>query len=215
MEYIKICGLKNFEDVRHCFDNGANALGFIYNVPDSPRNLKRSEILKILDKIPNNTNTVLVFKPGNIDELRKIIDQINVNLYQIHYKFNYSDLDKIPIELKNKIILALKVNQSNKENVINKINKYQDQFFAFLIDNSEGHGTEFNFDIVADIINNTNRARLIIAGGININNIEKIIRDLNPYGIDVSSSLESKKGVKDPLKIEIFLNKINEIKKTI
>ncbi|TFG00024.1 MAG: hypothetical protein EU540_05810, partial [Promethearchaeota archaeon] len=118
-------------------------------------------------------------------------------------------------DLKKKIILALQVNPSNKDDVINKINKYYDQFFGFLIDNSEGHGTEFNFNIVADIIDNTKGASIIVAGGININNIEIIIKNLNPYGIDVSSSLESEKGVKDPLKIEIFLKKVNEIKKTL
>ncbi|MFX1394086.1 MAG: hypothetical protein ACFFAH_10970 [Promethearchaeota archaeon] len=212
MEYIKICGLKNFEDVRLCVDNGANALGFIYNVPDSPRNLKKSEILKILNKIPNNINTVVVFKPSNIDELLKIIDLINVNLYQIHCKFNSLDLDKIPNELKNKIVLALKANYENKEAIIKKINKYKLQFFAFLIDNSEGHGNKFDFDLIKEILDKTNEARIILAGGIDIHNAEKIMKDLKPYGIDVSSSLEIEKGVKDPKKIKDFLIKMKELK---
>ena len=212
MEYIKVCGLKEIEHVELCRDNDANAVGFIYNVPSSPRNLEKSKLMNLLKEIPKNLLTVVVLKPQNISELESFMNEIDVDLYQIHSNFENQELDEISTELKKKIILALKVNQSNKENVIKKINKYQDQFFAFLIDNSEGHGTEFTFDIVADIIDNTNQARIIIAGGININNIEKIIRDLNPYGIDVSSSLESKKGVKDPSKIEIFLQKVNEIK---
>ena len=212
MEYIKVCGLKEIKHIELCRDNDANAVGFIYNVPSSPRNLEKSKLMNLLKEIPKKLLTVVVFKPQNISELEKIMNEIDVDLYQIHSNFENQELDEITTEFKKKIILALKVNQSNKENVIKKINKYQDQFFAFLIDNSEGHGTEFNFDIVADIIDNTNQARIIIAGGININNIEKIIRDLNPYGIDVSSSLEFKKGVKDPSKIENFLKKVNEIK---
>lgn len=215
MDYVKICGLKEYEHIELCIDNGADAVGFIYNVPSSPRNLEKSKLMNLLKGIPKKLLTVIVFKPQTISELEKIMNDIDVDLYQIHSNFENHELEDIPTELKDKIILVLRINQTNKENVIKKINRYHDQFYAFLIDNSEGHGTEFNFDIVADIIDNTNRARIIIAGGININNIEKIIRDLNPFGIDVSSALESKKGVKDPSKIEIFLKKVKEIKKTI
>ena len=215
MEYVKICGLKEIEHVELCEYNKADAVGFIYNVPNSPRNLEKSELLKLLKNTPKKLLTVVVFKPQNTSELKKIMNEINVDLYQVYNNFENQELDDIPTELKEKIVLALKVNQSNKENVIKKINKYHDEFYAFLIDNSEGRGTEFNFNIVADIIYNTDKARIIIAGGIGINNIEKIIKDLNPFGIDVSSSLESKRGVKDPLKIENFLKKVIEIKKTI
>ncbi|MFX0186433.1 MAG: hypothetical protein ACFE8A_01725 [Candidatus Hodarchaeota archaeon] len=215
MEYIKVCGLRESEHIKLCIDNDANAVGFIYNVPSSPRNLEKPELLNLLKGIPKKLLTVVVSKPKDIMELENIMNEIDVNLYQIHNNFEDTEIDDIPTDLKEKIVLALKVNPSNKSNVIKKINKYHDQFYAFLIDNSEGHGTEFNFDIANDIINNTEGARIIIAGGININNIEKIIRDLNPFGIDVSSSLESKKGVKEPLKIQNFLNKINEIKKEL
>lgn len=215
MEYVKICGLKEIEHIKLCGYNKADAVGFIYNVPSSPRNLEKTELLKLLNNTPKKLLTVVVFKPQNSSELKRIMNEINVDLYQVHNIFENQELDEIPTEMKEKIVLALKVNQSNKENVIKQINKYHDKFYAFLIDNSEGRGTEFNFDIVADVIYNTDKARIIIAGGINLNNIEKIIRDLKPFGIDISSSLESKKGVKDPLKIETFLKKVIEIKKTI
>jgi phosphoribosylanthranilate isomerase len=215
MEYIKVCGLKESAHIDLCGNNDANAVGFIYNVPSSPRNLEKPELLNLLKGIPKKLLTVIVSKPKDILELENILKEIDVNLYQIHSNFEDNEIDDIPTDLKEKIVLALKVNPSNEDNVIKKINKYRDQFFAFLIDNSEGHGTEFNFNIAADIINNTEGARIIIAGGININNVEKIIRNLNPFGIDVSSSLESKKGVKDPLKIQNFLRKIIEIKKEL
>ncbi|TFG24418.1 MAG: phosphoribosylanthranilate isomerase [Promethearchaeota archaeon] len=215
MDYVKVCGLKETEHIELCSKNEANAVGFIYNVPNSPRNLEKSKLMNLLNDIPKNLLRVVVFKPQNVLELEKITNEIDVDLYQIHNNFEEQELDEISIDLKKKIILALQVNPSNKDDVINKINKYYDQFFGFLIDNSEGHGTEFNFNIVADIIDNTKGASIIVAGGININNIEIIIKNLNPYGIDVSSSLESEKGVKDPLKIENFLKKVNEIKKTL
>ncbi len=211
MEYVKICGLKNSQDIELCIDQGADAVGFIYNVPKSPRNLEKPVLTEILSNIKKNILTVLVSKFSSISELESIMSSFKVDLYQIHVSFDLRELDKINSDLKKKIILALKVNQSNKEEIIKQINQYNDQVFAFLLDNSEGHGTKLNFNIMREILNQINNARVILAGGIDIDNIEKIINDLNPYGVDVSSSLEIEKGIKDPEKIKRFLIKIKDI----
>ncbi|MFX1371205.1 MAG: phosphoribosylanthranilate isomerase, partial [Promethearchaeota archaeon] len=118
-------------------------------------------------------------------------------------------------ELKEKIILALKLNHSNLQEIIIKINELHDSFFAILIDNSEGHGNKLEISIIKELMENISETKIILAGGISIDNIEDIIKKLKPYGIDVSSSLESKKGVKNPIKIKKFLDKIKEIKKKI
>ena len=54
MEYVKVCGLKKMEDIKLCIEEGANAIGFIYNVPESPRNLEKSVLLDLLKKVPKN-----------------------------------------------------------------------------------------------------------------------------------------------------------------
>ena len=99
--------------------------------------------------------------------------------------------------------------------VFSKINHNHSHFFAYLLDNSEGHGNQCNFSIIKEVIEKTDNKRIILAGGINIDNIEKIRMDMNPYGIDLSSSLESEKGVKDHNKMKDFLQKINLIKNSI
>lgn len=215
MEYVKICGLKEYEHIELCIDNGADAVGFIYNVPSSPRNLQKSELKSLLIKIAKKILTVIVVKPSSIFELKELMNDIDASYFQIHINFDFQELDKLSNEYKEKLILALKVNQINKESVIKKIKQFHDQIFAFLIDNSEGHGTKFDFDLVREILRETNDARIILAGGIDINNIEKITKNLKSYGIDVSSSLELEKGVKDPIKIKNFLEKIKEIKNNL
>ncbi len=215
MEYIKICGLKKPEEISLCAENGANAVGFIYNVPSSPRNLKKTEINNLLDNISNDILTVVVSKPRTVDELKKIVNNIKVNYYQIHSNMSIEELGSISKELKEKIILALKLNHSNLQEIITKINESQGSFFAILIDNSEGHGNKLEISIIKELMENISETKIILAGGISIDNIEDIIKKIKPYGIDVSSSLESKKGVKSPLKIKKFLDKIKEIKKNI
>ena len=63
-----------------------------------------------------------------------------------------------------------------------------------------------------EILKNRGKARIILAGGIGTENITHIVKKLDPYGIDVSSSLEIEKGVKDPDKIMEFLDKVNYLK---
>ncbi|MFX1373983.1 MAG: hypothetical protein ACFFCE_19210, partial [Promethearchaeota archaeon] len=118
MEYVKICGLKKPEEISLCAEKGANAVGFIYNVPSSPRNLKKTEINNLLNNISNEILTVVVSKPRSVDELKKIVNDIKVNYYQIHSNMNIEELRSISKELKEKIILALKLNHSNLQEII-------------------------------------------------------------------------------------------------
>jgi phosphoribosylanthranilate isomerase len=215
MEYIKICGLKNYEDMLLCTEYGADAIGFIYNVPKSPRNLLTIELKTLLEKIKNRISTVIVLKPSSVHELEYIIDDIDATYFQIHPNFDIIELEKLSKEQKNKIILSLKVNQANKDSIITLINNLQNQFFAFLIVNSEGQGNELDFDLAKEILKRTSGTKIIVAGGINIENIEEILDDLKPYGIDISSSLESDEGVKDPERIKNFLTKINDLKNNL
>ena len=95
--------------------------------------------------------------------------------------------------------------------MIGYINENYDKFFAFLIDSSEGHGKLLNYDLINEVLSNSNNAKIIIAGGINEENVEEIIHKQNLFGIDVSSSLESEKGVKNPELIKSFLKKVSSI----
>ncbi len=212
MEYVKVCGLKRIEDLEVSIKYGATALGFVYKVPESPRNLEKTTIEGLLRSIPRKVIRVLVIKPQNIDELKLIVREINADLYQTHGDFKLSDLETIPLSLKGKIVLGFRVNQENLNRVIDMINKIRNQFFAFLIDNSEGIGHKLDIEIAKRVIKNTNNAKIIIAGGIDVENVEGILRNLKPYGIDLSSSLESEKGIKDYKKIKQFLEKIKKIR---
>ncbi|KKK41508.1 hypothetical protein LCGC14_0491910 [marine sediment metagenome] len=212
MEYVKICGLKKYDHVQLCIEHGADAVGFIYNIPSSPRNMKKLELTTLLKLIKTKISTVIVLKPSNVQELKELINTLDATYFQIHPDFDNSEFEKLSKKLKKKIILAFTVNQANKESVIKFINSFRNQFFAFLIDNSEGEGNKLDLNIIQEILKNNLKTRIIVAGGITIENIEEIVNVLEPYGIDISSSLEMKKGVKDPERIKNFLIKINELK---
>jgi phosphoribosylanthranilate isomerase len=156
-----------------------------------------------------------VLKPSSVLELEEVIKDINASYFQIHANFDLIELEKLSKEHKKKVILAIKVNQANKDSMLKLINNFKDQFFAFLIDNSEGRGKVLDFELVKEILKKSSETSLIVAGGISIENVEEIINVLKPYGIDISSSLESGEGVKDPHRIKYILTKINELKKNL
>ena len=52
MDYIKVCGLKEIDHINLCIEGGATAVGFIYNVPSSPRNLQKDELITLLQQVP-------------------------------------------------------------------------------------------------------------------------------------------------------------------
>lgn len=212
MEYVKICGLKNIDQITLCNNTNVTAIGFIYNVPESPRNLKEAELNQLLNKVPKEIRTVLVFKPKKASDIMKIIKKTQTDLYQIHCNFDIKSLEKLSNDIKRRLIVALQVNSGNKESIIQTINLSYNQFYAFLLDSSEGHGIRFNYDLIKEILKKTNGTKVILAGGISISNVEYIIKILKPFGIDISSSLEIEKGVKDSKKIKEFLKKLIEIK---
>ena len=215
MEYIKICGLRDPLHIKLSIEYGANAVGFVYNVPSSPRNLQREELMALLREFPKGVLRVIINRSDSLADCIKIMNQINADYYQFHCSFSLREFDKLPVHMRKQIIVGMKVNRANKHNIINEIIYSFDQLFAFLLDNSEGKGKELDYDLILDIIRQTYGSKIIIAGGINIDNVEHLIKDLKPFGIDASSSLESEPGVKDSVKIVQFLDKIKEIKENI
>ncbi len=215
MKHVKICGLTNKIDIENCINFGATALGFVYNVPESPRNLEKRQLIPLLEEIPGNVKIVVVVRARNSNDIQQVLEEVKVNYYQIHGIKDLKELEKFSENERKKFIVALKVNPTNKEEVIKQINAYHQHFHAFLLDSSEGNGILFGREIITEVMRRINHAKLIIAGGINEDNVEDLIKTLRPFGIDVSSSLESKKGVKDPEKIKNFLTRVNKVKQEI
>ncbi|MFO8019844.1 MAG: phosphoribosylanthranilate isomerase [Promethearchaeia archaeon] len=211
MNYVKICGLKEIKNIQTCIDYGADAIGFIYNVPKSPRNLNQRNINQFHKSVYNQILTVGVTKAKKLRDINRMNAKIDTDLLQIHCSLSFDSLSKLSSSLKKKMIIARKMNFSNLKKLQNDIRKHSDDFYGFLIDNSEGHGDTLKINLVKHFLDGLNDERIILAGGISIGNIEQVVMNLNPYGIDVSSSLESKKGLKNDKKIEDFLKKINNI----
>ena len=197
---IKVCGLHPVRDVQICINLGINFLGFVfYN--KSPRNLDLRDIekLKKYDK-KNSFFTAVTVDPTN--EFIKNVVLKNFDYIQLHGSETCERVKEIKA-MGIKIIKAIKIRESID---INKYKEYEDADIILF----DTPGMEKSIEFPKNLISKLPKGdRYALAGSISIDNIENIVK-LGVNFFDLSSSLESKLGQKDHLKVKSFMNKIKE-----
>ena len=205
---IKICGIQNQDTLICCENNSINFFGMIF-YPKSPRNItieNANKLNKISEKL--NINGVGVFVNKEINELEEIIKYVNLKYIQLHGsedELYIKNLKKLGV----KIIKSISV---SNEDDLKKINNYQTADY-FLFDYKPkknelpgGNSKSFDWNILKSL--KTDKP-WFLSGGININNIQQILVDINPCGVDLSSGVEKELGIKDNRIINNFIEKLN------
>lgn len=194
---VKICGITNLEDAIKAVEYGADAIGFVF-YRGSPRYIEPERAVNIIKEIPPFIATVGVFVDEAPLEILRIATLTGISAVQLHGK-------EAPDSLiyPQKIIKALRVRELSD---LEPIREYRGAH-AFLLDTYSpeafgGTGQLFNWDIALEA---KKFGRIILAGGLNPDNIEKAIRWVHPYGVDVSSGVEKDKGTKDHKKLRAFI----------
>ena len=205
---IKICGIQNKDTLLCCEKNKVNFFGMIF-YQKSPRNISL-ENASILQNISQdlNINGVGVFVDKNILELEEIIKNLKLQFVQLHGSEDEQYIKTLK-KLDVKIIKSISINNNND---LNKINKYESVDY-FLFDykplKSElpgGNSKSFDWNILKNL---KTKKQWFLSGGINTNNINQIVDDINPFGVDLSSGVEKELGIKDNHIINNFIGKLN------
>ena len=204
---IKICGIKNRDTLMCCENNNIGFFGMIFYTK-SPRNISienANNLLKISEKL--NINGVGVFVNKEIDKLKEIIERTNLKYVQLHGSEDELYIKKIK-KLGIRIIKSISI--SIKDD-LNKIKDYKSADY-FLFDYKPkkndlpgGNSKSFDWKILKSL--KTDKP-WFLSGGVNINNIQQILTDINPYGIDLSSGVEKELGIKDNQIINNFIRKV-------
>jgi len=198
---IKICGIKSINTLNCCIENKVDYFGLIF-YKNSPRYIKTDEALNLVQKSKNqNISSVGVFVNEKIDELNNLLKYLKIDNIQLH---GSEDNDYIKyIKRKNEIKIIKVISVKNYDD-IQKIKDFPNTdifLFDYKPSNKElpgGNAKTFDWNLIKDI--NTGKS-WFLSGGININNISKINNYANPYGIDISSGVENKPGIKSNEKI--------------
>ena len=206
---IKICGIQNKDTLLCCEKNNVNFFGMIF-FQKSPRNIS-FEDASILQKISEdlNINGVGVFVNNNINEIQEIIKNLKLRFVQLHGSENeeyIKTLKKTGI----KIIKSISISHKNDLRRVYNYNSADYFLFDYKPNKSElpgGNAKSFDWNILKLLEIDK---PWFLSGGINTNNIQKIINDLNPPGIDLSSGVEKELGIKDNGIINNFIEKLND-----
>ena len=203
----KICGIKNEDTLICCEDNSVDFFGMIF-YPKSPRNISIEDASNLQKKSENlNINGVGVFVNKNINEIEDIIKKVRLKYVQLHGTEDeeyIKTLKKIGV----KVIKSISISNINDLRNISNYNSSDYFLFDYKPMKNElpgGNAKSFDWNILKNL--NTNKP-WFLSGGINIKNIQEILNDVTPFGIDLSSGVEKELGIKDNHIINNFIDKL-------
>lgn len=196
---VKICGITNLRDAIIAAESGADALGFVF-FKNSPRYVEPHTVKDIIENLPPFIHTVGVFVNEDKSTIDKIVEITGIDYIQLH-----GDETPETCALWKK---AYKVFRVRDFLDLTQLQNYGCKTFmldTFSRDSYGGTGQIFNWDIALEARRYGN---IILSGGLTPENIQKAIQYVRPYGVDVSSGVESeKKGIKDAEKLRLFIQR--------
>lgn len=195
---IKICGLTHPDDVRAAADAGADLVGFIF-APGSPRFLTPAAARPVAAATPPHVLRTGVFVNPTEAEVQDAIFNCGLNLLQFHG-------DEAPDFCLRFGLMTIKAIRVRDAASLTALAQYQTS--AFLLDTysaqaAGGTGETFNWDL-ARSARDAGRP-IFLAGGLTPENVGDAIRQVRPFGVDVSSGVELSPGRKDHQKIRAFI----------
>jgi phosphoribosylanthranilate isomerase len=211
---VKICGITRPEDLAEAVDAGADAVGFLVGVPSSPRNLTLERAEKLLNKVPIFVDSVVVTAPNSVEDLVEIGERLKPTAIQIHGKEHLETSDICEMIRDTRLIKTIYVKTSslNKATIEDSKN-----FDAILLDSFTrsqygGTGKVHDWALSRQIREAVAPTPVILAGGLNPENVKEAILTVQPYAVDVASGVELCPTIKNPRKVRNFIANAKEIK---
>lgn len=200
---IKICGITNLADALLCESCGADAIGFVFYV-GSKRQIMPDEAAEIVKQLNPLTIKIGVFVDENPVLINQLVRDVGLNMVQLHGGETPEDISLINVP----VIKAFRVNDNFDFTVLHHYSNSYLLLDSYKGEKFGGTGKSFNWQIIPEQL----KSKIILAGGINSDNIDFIFQQIKPQAIDVSSSLEQYPGKKDKQKVIQFFNKIKTFK---
>jgi len=201
---VKICGITRPEDALAAATAGADFLGLVF--ANSPRQINSRDAGKIIRGIPKFKNWTGVFVDENPENIARIAFDLKIPCVQLHG--NESSEDCRSLALKGlQVIKALRVRGSE---TLEQMPRFETSYIlldSFFPSQQGGTGISFDWNLLK---NQTGRTRIFISGGLDIQSVPKLFKIFIPYGVDVSSGVEDRPGIKNETKIKQFIQTVKQ-----
>ncbi|MCW8924140.1 MAG: phosphoribosylanthranilate isomerase [Gammaproteobacteria bacterium] len=200
---VKICGITRVEDALNAAAEGVDAIGLVF-YEKSPRFVTSSQAAEISRKLPAFVTSVALFKDADADEVRRVLAKVSIDLLQFHG----SESAEFCRQFGRPYIKAL--GMVGESVAPKRVEEYFDAR-GLLLDGhapgaAGGTGQSFEWNMIPDDL----EYPLILAGGLGVDNVAEAIQTVKPYAVDVSSGVESKKGIKDAALVTAFMNNVRQ-----
>lgn len=203
---VKICGVTRVDQATRCVQLGADLIGLVF-YPASPRCVARKQAREIAAAVRSNAAAVGVFVDQSYSVIMETVRDCRLNGVQLHG----NESPQLVRQLRDAGLLVLKVLFHSKSPMLDQAHDYDAS--AFLLECGKGRlpgGNARVWDWTAAAAVNRSRP-VVLAGGLDADNISRAIGLGKPDAVDVSSGVERTPGVKDMQKVTAFINAVDRI----
>ena len=195
---IKICGITRQEDALAAVSAGADAIGLVF-YPPSPRAVGLEQAAAIVERLPPFVTVVGLFVNASREEVARVLDQVPLDLLQFHG-------DESAQACRGHGRPWIKAIHMRDSVDLEQLKERYHESSGLLLDTYRagvpgGTGECFNWDMIPRGLS----SQIILAGGLDPDNVEQAVRQVRPYAVDVSGGVEAAKGIKDAEKIAAFI----------
>ncbi len=215
--WVKICANTCAEDALKAAELGADAVGFVF--APSVRQVTATQVRAISEVLPEGVERVGVFGAANAEEIAKTAHAAKLTAVQLHGGFDRSLSERLGELLARNISVIQTIHWTVGANPDGEVRGTADQLATIagyglgrrvLIDarvggKSGGTGIAFDWSSGAGVLSSQPGLRIIVAGGLRVENVAEAVRVLKPWGVDVASGVERDPGRKDSGKMAQFI----------
>jgi phosphoribosylanthranilate isomerase len=221
MTWIKICGTTNLEDALAAAEAGADALGFVF--APSPRRISPRDAARIITALPVSVEKIGVFVNQSLELVLDTVHKAGLTGVQLHGEEDGRFARRLQEEHGSgqlrviKVVAMGEVGQGKGKGLAIAAQEDAAKMFSALLLDSGGSGKRggsgalFDWQEAAPLARLlAKRVALIIAGGLNPDNVAKALRTFHPWGVDVVSGVEQAPGKKDIEKVRMFVAAVRQ-----
>lgn len=200
---VKICGITRVEDALAAAHAGARALGFIFH-PPSPRCVEATRVQTIVRALPPFITAVGVFVDPERAFVKAVLRDVRLGLLQFHgdenpafcAEFGVSYMKAVRVRKDLDLLQYAAIFRGAQALLLD----------AFVPGNHGGTGQTFDWSLIPPAL----PLPIVLSGGLDAANVANAIRRVRPWAVDVSSGVESDKGIKDAAKIAAFMRGVHD-----
>ena len=203
---VKICGLKTPADIDAAVAAGVDAVGFVF-YPPSPRAVTPNIAAQLISRLPTGVDAVGLLVNASEAEFEAIKAIAPITLWQFHGDESPQDCARLADGQP-----WMKAARVGSGFAFDEFSLQYGQANAFLLDalveGYGGGGVPFDWQGIPQTWVSANAHRVVLSGGLNTHNVGEAIARLHPCAVDVSSGVESSRGVKDPMLMTEFIKAV-------